>query len=537
MNSFLDFIKNDIENKKTQISSLPTKTKTNKKKYNTIIEDIEEKYKSYSKNVKNYLLAKKKSIRIPEPTTSSEEIKKRVTDLEYIKFLLNPSNTYFEKMGFDSLLYEINNYYIFNFHSLNDIINGFLDKFETAGILLTNEDFDYTCYVQEYMSSFLEVRRSKSNSYAKVSEIFENIYWSNPELIEHIELNFRKLIRLNEKKFTNYITSLQKTVMEQNGITSYSHCLEQLGDAYIDLNIANIEDINDIVELFKAGTIEIEQYLEESKTRITAFQTLIPEKIDTTNEKDMTRICGTLEKFKNNLEEYDNYIEFKSFFDDFKNQYTELVKDTSKKDSKGLSNIVIEISKKEEELAKLNRKIFGNKLNLFEIKNDPDIKRLKAESVHKAKELYTLYKTYDSEYFKDKVLKVLDVSMSVADLLNLYYSFDYFKKLELQKVYNITEYDEIRRYSKNFDLFALNPRNIVTTGVSIFDETNIPRIIANKYRLNNIIIEEKDISPETCKSLLNKINIILRSYKIDQSFLSVEQIWFITKVDEIINEQ
>jgi hypothetical protein len=124
-----------------------------------------------------------------------------------LRFILNPSNTFFEKMGFDNLLFEISNYYDFNFNSLNEIINRFLDKFELAGITISNHDFDYTCYVHEYMTSFLEVRNKKSENYDEVSEIFEKIYWVNPEIIEHIELNFRKLIKKHEK---NLLIILQK---------------------------------------------------------------------------------------------------------------------------------------------------------------------------------------------------------------------------------------------------------------------------------------------------------------------------------------
>lgn len=62
MENFLQFIKSDIEHKKTQITSLPTKTQTNKKKFNASLNSIEEKYNSYRANVKNYLIAKKKSI-------------------------------------------------------------------------------------------------------------------------------------------------------------------------------------------------------------------------------------------------------------------------------------------------------------------------------------------------------------------------------------------------------------------------------------------------------------------------------------------
>ena len=44
MNNFLDFISNDIEVKKTLISSLPTKTKTNIKKFNETIDEFSSKY-------------------------------------------------------------------------------------------------------------------------------------------------------------------------------------------------------------------------------------------------------------------------------------------------------------------------------------------------------------------------------------------------------------------------------------------------------------------------------------------------------------
>ena len=201
MNNFLEFIIKDIEVKKTLLTNSPTKTKTNRKKYNQLIEEIKKKYIDYQSGIKNYLLAKSKSLNIAEDEENIEKITKRVENYEHVKFLLNPSNTYFEKMGFDDLLYQLNNYYVFNFKSLNEIINGFLDKFELVGIRLENDDFDYTCYVHEYMSSFLEVRYKKQNSYDKVSEIFEQIYWMNPELISHIELNFRKLIKKNAKKF------------------------------------------------------------------------------------------------------------------------------------------------------------------------------------------------------------------------------------------------------------------------------------------------------------------------------------------------
>ena len=185
----------------------------------------------------------------------------------------------------------------------------------------------------------------------------------------------------------------------------------------------------------------------------------------------------------------------------------------------------------------MNKKIFSGRPGFFEFKSDNALKQLKAESVLKAKELYELYKKYDEEYFKDKVMAILDRTMAISDLLNLYFSFDYFKKLAIQKVYKINNYEDIIKYSEQFDLFAMNPTNIIITGVPIFADTDIAKIICNKYRLNNLKLEESDLSPDSLKQLLNKILLILRVNKIENSKTSLEKIWFIVEVEKIINKE
>lgn len=543
MNNFYEFIEKDIEAKKTLIGTIPTKTKTNKRKFNQTLDDIKDTYEDYKANIKNYLIAKGRKLDIEEEKQNIEKLKDKIEELEHLKFLLNPSNTYFEKMGFDSLLYKINNFNTLNFDSLNDIINEFLDKFELVGISLRGKDFDYTCYVHEYMSSFLDVRYHVVKNYNKVSEIFEQIYWVNPELINHIELNFRRLIKENEKKFENYITILQKEVMTKNGISNYASCLEKLQHAYIDLNMTDIESISEIIEGAKKGTINIEQYFEDNKTRKSAFDSLISENIDITIPKEMDKVCKSLDKLRLNIQEYQNYIEFKVFFEYFKQEYEGLIPTGEQKNTKDAKvekpskKVEDEINKKEAELQKLNKKIFSGRPGLFEFKSDNDLNRLKRETVFLANELYQLYKSHDTEIFKEKIMDMLSHTLSVSDILNLYYSHDYYKKITLQNVYNLKDYDTILKYSENFDLFAMNPTNIIMMGVPIFKEVNIPEIIANKYRLNNIKIIEDDLSEENLDSLLNKILLILRTNNISNSKISVEEIWFLAEVEKIISKE
>jgi len=538
MNDFLNFIEKDIAAKKISIQTLPIRTKTNIKKFNETIELYKSKYEEYRSGVRNYLLAKSRSFEIKDSENEiiKNQINEKVIVLEHIKFLLNPFNTSVEKMGFDVLIYQLSNYYVFNFNSLNEIINNFLDKFELAGIKLTKNDFDYTCYVNEYMTSFLEVRYSIDRNYGKLSDIFEKIYWVNPDIIRHIELNFRKLIRIHLKTFNAYILKIQTEAMQNNNILNYDDCLEKLKAVHVELKNASKENVVDIIEKSKNNEFNIEQYLENNKVRINAYNSLIPSNISLDDKIQMDGIYQNLDKFRDSVLEYENYLKFLPIFNLFKTEFGDLLSNEPK-EYKELNQIVESIETKEKELYKINRKIFGGKLPFFETKNENKLKMLKTESIAKTKELYELYKVYDEKYFYSKVLSNLNKNISISDVLHLYYSFDYFKKIAIHKAYETNSYDEIIQYSNSFDLYAMDSTNIIITGIPVFEESNIPRIISNKYRLCNINVNENELEEENLKNLLNKITLILRIKKIEESSFSVDKIWFMTWVEKMVNKE
>ena len=536
MNNFLDFILKDIDTKTQVLSAMPIKTKTNKKKYNEKISEYQKKYTDYKSNLRNYLLAKSRSFEIKDKeNVDFNALNERVTALEHVKFLLNPANTYLEKMGFDVLLYQLSNYNTFNFNSLNEIINGFLDKFALAGIPLTKEDFNYTCYVEEYMASFLEIREKKIEGHERLANVFEQIYWVNPDIIEHIELNFRKLIRKNEKKFTAYINDLQKKAMADNQVNNYMDCLEKIQNAYQDIHNANRESVADIIEACEKGEMDINSFMQDSKIRSSAYEFLVPETVDKNDVAAMQKVCIVLERLETNVIEYNGYMSFEKMIQNFKEEYKDVKKVELKKgEVSGLRSVLNKIEDGEQELEKLNKRIAGNKNPFFDFKNEMDLKQLKSKSVMKAKELYELYQKYDEEYFKDKVMEIINPTLTVKDVLNLYASFDYFKKKAIQNTFKLTNYEDVKRYSEDFDKFATNPMNVIMEGVPVFEETNIPKVIVNKYRLNGIKIDEMDLSIDNIQNLLNRIQLILRIHKIETSTLSVEKIWFMIQVRNLL---
>ncbi len=525
MNNFLDFINSDVEVKKTLISSLPTKTKTNIKKFNETIDEFTTKYETYKESVYKYINAKNKSIKIKSSEKDNQKYIDNINTLQEVRKIFNPYNTFYEKMGFDELIYRISNYYVFNFDSVDKIIGEFIDKFNTAGIKLGEKDFDLTYYVNKYMRVFLKVRDGKDNS-ENLNKIFEEIYWVNPDLIGHIEINFRKLIKNYSKKFEEYVRKLKKDYMKQYNVESYNDCLKKLENAYEELAKASEEDVSIITSKALNNEFDISQYLETNKFRQSAYDSFISPDVSLEDKEAMSKICITLNKLGENLKEYSQYLEIVPMLDEFKNQYEKLAtqKEANNNEMKALDNV---IKKKEIELEKINKKVF---------KRD-DNRSLKIEAVSEAKKLYALYKKYDEEYIKTKVLAVLNINMTISEVLDLFYSFDYFKKITIQNVYKLTSYNEIIEKSNLFDEFAMNPTNIIAKGLSIFEENNIPRIIANKYKLNNIQINEEDIVGDNINVLNNKISLIERVNKIENSGVTVVQIWFLVKSQKILNQE
>jgi len=533
MNNFLNFIEEDIDAKKTLIDTLPVKTKINKKKYNEKIDEISHKYEIYKTSLLKYINAKNSKLKIKQEQKNLDKLTDEVSVLEHVRFVLNPMNTYVEKMGFDSLLYELNHYSEFQFGSLNKILNDFLDKFELINVKLSSEDFDYTCYVNEYMKAFLEVRTGKNKKYEKVSKIFEEIYWLNPNLVEHIELNLRSLIKVYSKEFEKYIQKVQRQVKLDNNIKNYDDCLLKLQKAYLNLKTAEAENITDIINKAKLKEIEIVDYLPDSKLRNEAYSSLSIDSLNLEDKSEMENFYDNISKLRDNLVEYSNYRQFIPLMLDFKSTYEKQMEVDKKNIDAKQKEIELNIKIKEKELYKLNKKIFGKKIFKTNKINKELEKSLKSESINLAKELYKLYKDHEKEYFNNKVLNNLNKAFTISNFLELYYGFDYFKKTAIKKVFEINNYEDLISFSESFDLFAMNLNNVIMSGVFMFNKENVSSVIVKKYRLSKININDDDLHIDNIENIINKIDLLLRINKIEQSVTSAEKIWFMVKTNEI----
>ena len=115
----------------------------------------------------------------------------------------------------------------------------------------------------------------------------------------------------------------------------------------------------------------------------------------------------------------------------------------------------------------------------------------------------------------------------------MYYSYNFFKRETFAKVFELNTYKEIVKLCDEFDEFASTPSNIIINGINTFEESDVASVICNKYRLENINIEASDLDEDSIPALINKIDFIFRVYKIENSDLSVEKIWFIVENNQI----
>lgn len=535
MNNFLDFIDNDIEAKKTLLSSMPINNKTNIKKYNEKIASIYENYEYYKESVLKYLKAKSESFQCSDEDRNTEELMKQFDEYKHMKFILNPMNSFKEKMGLDNLLYDIHNYSNFTFDEINEIIKKLVDKFRVAGIELKSSDFKYTYYVNEYMTEFF----SSNGNYSKLSEVFERIYWYNPNIIEHIELNFRKLIKKNKKTFDDYINNEQKTLLSKHKFKNYDEFIAALKKKYDELVNSNEEDMCDIVEMAKKSEIEINNYFPDSKFRMSTFSGLTINEIDYSDSETMDKLLDTLKRLRTNVLEYGNYLKFMPLFNYFKEKYEK--QESVESNNSALKNIENQINTKESKLEGINNKIFNDHkggLSLFKKSSGESLKNLKIESLKIAKELYDLYYQQEKLEFENKIISLKNDSLLlISDVVRLYYSFNFFKKETFKKVFELGTYNEIVSLCDEFDEFASNPTNIIINGINTFEESDVASVICNKYRLENINLEMADLDEDSLIALKNKIDFIFRINKIEHSDLSVEKIWFIVQTDKILEKE
>lgn len=296
-----------IELDKEMLGILP---KNNLKNITKTLEKIRETKQKYV-NLKEELIFEinfryekiNQILQNPEIDKISQNISK-ISNLS----LMNEMTTSYEKLGLDKLIYRINGFYKKKLEVINEDINNCIRKFKEVGIILTEKDFDYSEYANEYMKVFLEESRNGNIYSERIKTTFEKIYTQCSELITHISLNFRYLYHKNEKNIDKAIMEQKENILKELNISKAEILNEYISMKERILKLKEI-DTKIILNQFLDKELLVTDFKQEN------IDSLI-EKIKTSQINDEEEFIENIKKLSKNLYEYRVYSEYKFLIDD-----------------------------------------------------------------------------------------------------------------------------------------------------------------------------------------------------------------------------
>ena len=490
-------INKKIETNKEVLSSMPQNNSKNIEKYNSYVNSLYEEAKELIEKVEGEIQKRYHIIVNVSINKDIEKVKQELLDIRELKKVNNKYKTPYEKSGLDLLLDEISHFYDHDLDKVNENIIKIIHIFQEIGINITKKNFDYSPYVNEYMSMFL--LNNKDN---KLEECFEKIYWKCPNLIFEISFNFRKLYYKNVKLFDKYYKKKESSL---NG--------KEIDAKYKELyNIYNVLLENDkylIINSFLNKENNMNDYADD---KISAcYENL------SISDKDI----DTIRDLKLSLEEYKQYKELLLILDDIRNIYKD--KDKYKKI---FTDKCKEINKIESSLNKLNKKynskLFNNKnkqeKTLIEIENNiTDVKKL--------------YEELEIDKFYELVANMPD-NISVYDVLELAYSYPIYLNKCLKNNNPDFSKEQLSEYTKKLEEFVLNPNINIFSNIGISEEIDIPLIIMDKYKLLGINISNEDIE-NNLDSIYKNIEKIIINFNIKNNGINKEDVLFACEVKDI----
>jgi len=447
------------------------------------------------------------------------KLQKYDSELHFNKLLLmkkvlkqnNYYNDTFEKLDLDDVILGIDSG---DLVKVNDMLLTFINVFKKAGINLENNDFDYSPSTYEYMSSLIK-NYENENFNVYMRDIFEQIYWNCPNILEELKQNIKFLIRKYDKKLNKYSQKIKHDLISQAGCDEFNY-EDVYKKLYNDINVLERRNTLNNLNLFLTNSLKLEDYLPSSINRNNKFSKYCADFISMTAE-DKNKFYLEINSLKDALYELKIYNSYNYIIKDIISKFEPL----KSKDEDYLF-ILKKIDKHEKLRMKYMKKYFKCKNNS---KNDKKISELKNNINKVINELNNMYKSSDEALISYKVRNYLNKNSSVYDALFLAGSFKHYLIKTISK--NIEEMTEnlLSELLQDYDSFMYNPNILILKKLRLFDEVDIKSLILQKFRLVGVTLSDEYMND--LNTIENDIELITKVYDIENGELSFEQIAFI----------
>lgn len=475
-------------------------------------------YKEILKRYNEYVSIQKNS-RILKITEEIENLNNKID-------IINKRSSY-EKLGLDKLEYDINGYYKKSLKEINVEIIECLKKYQKLGIEIKAEQFDISEYVKEYMTKLLENAEKLEENNKEIEEVFEKIYWKCPEIINHIYVNIRTIYDENKNK-------IEKAFKE-----SIERYHEKLDENELEMQkwklikekekLENIDE-KTILEKFISGELNINDFKKNNYENI--YKELIQKDFENLSEKEKNDLDENFSKLNRNINEYFKFLQIGYLNDEIlkirKEEKTKLEQQVKeKKKTKPESfDIEIEIKNKINDLKKENQK-FNKK---FVKENEEEI-RLKRNKI--ILELKTLYLNLDKATFKERIVREIEDTASLLDVLKFAsYNYEFLSKCIIKKEPDITD-GEIQRKIIEIRELVKETAFEVINNICISDEKSVSLTIKDRYKLFGINLQKENFQEDNIEDLIKRVKLICDYNNIQKSTYTVENFSYILKAKEL----
>ena len=443
----IDKVNEAIETINSNIEILPKKTKKNLEKYTEYLDDCIKKYQ--------YILDKDKEeieFRCNRVIDKYKELSYSVidTNIDYDSIKLSDKRASSnEKLSLDYLFYNLA-HASNNLDEVNNTIRTIVSNFRMAGISLTEADFMYTKYVNEYIRSILDNREN-------IQDVFNEIYWKDSDLLKQFELNVRYLYYKNEAKLDEYYKNKYSAFDFSTFIHEHKNKILAQEKIKHDSPKYNFD-------LFMNGEYDVNDYLNDNKKN----EVLSNIFVDLENDRNYENLI----RLRKSLYEFKEYKRFEFIINDIKALYEH------KSEYKDLlANKLKEVSRKEKDIVSITAKI--NKTGFFKPSDSKKI-ALDAEKSKILTELVSDYAEVDELKIKDTISKYVTDETNYYDIFKLAtYNFNYFTSLLKRENSDIT-LEEIKERMDELQKYIYDNYVDIIDNIKIIEDKDIGKIICEK---------------------------------------------------------
>lgn len=540
MKELVESIGKQIDTDKEVISVLP---RNGIKSIKTLLETIKEMTEKYESV--NEMLLKEIEVRYDNLTAveKNEEIHKLEDEIEKFDYAIKNTDTRssFEKMKLDRIVYNVNGYYKSNLQRLNSELMDCVKQFEKVGIKLTADDFNISEYTKEYMVVLLQEAYDGEINSERVKQAFEKAYWKCSEVVSQLYVNIRYIYDKYEHEIDKFYENKTEEILQNLNATQ-----QQVEDKKIELirQKQKIESTDSklILEKFYNGKLNINDYKQENYKKI--YLELISKDVTQLSEKEKAEMDEFVEKLNNDLNEYFKYCEYRFLSEGVLNireeELKRIEKDKNKKVKKTNYELLKEnIKKTTSDIFKLNNKIEKpEKKSIFGKKqmNEKKINALSLERNNLILEVKKMYMDLDNEIVKEKIMKHIDDTSSLLDVISIGSQCYGFVAKEIIKKYPEITDKELGEMAKNIRDFITYSNFNVINHIKISDKKDLSIIIKDKYQLFGMQLSKDNFQEGNIDDLMKKTRIINNYNNINKSKFSIKDLEYITTVKEMLKK-